>query len=324
MEKSMTATHGEYFSPWWITGPHLQTIWSHLFRRRPVVEFTEERLELDDGDFLDIAWTEPVDGPLILLFHGLEGSIDSVYMLTMLSRLRSAGFQVVMMNFRSCGPEVNRLPRAYHSGETGDMRHLIQLMLDRYPGRKIGAAGFSLGGNVLLKYLGEEGKECPLFAAAAVSAPCSLEDSTIRIHRIGSRFYEWRFLHLLKRKIQKKKQILQEAGLDWKGAMRARSFREFDDLITAPAHGFVDASDYYTKSSSFQYLSRIGVNTLLLQSRDDPMLGEKCYPSAQDVSDSVRLEITENGGHVGWVSGSLFNSGCWMEDRILRFFQNHS
>ena len=195
----LSQPHSKFTPPWWLRGPHGQTIFSHFANSLKPKQFHVERHELPDGDFLDIGSTPPTDGMIVCLFHGLEGTMNSSYILETASRLEQLGHQAVCLNFRSCG-SVNRLARAYHSGETGDIRYVINATRENWPHKKIAAVGFSLGGNALLMYLSEEKEKSPLFAAAAISAPCDLSASCEHIHRPSARFYEKRFLKQLKKK----------------------------------------------------------------------------------------------------------------------------
>ncbi|MGH8608103.1 MAG: hydrolase [Gammaproteobacteria bacterium] len=305
----------EGFKPaWWISSPHAQSIWAAFLRRRPRLQLTRERLELPDGDFVDLDWTPLARGPLVLVFHGLEGSNHSCYAMGTLEAIKRHGWQGAIMYFRGCSGEINRLARSYHSGDTGDMRFLFQYLRHRHPGQVLAAIGFSLGGNALLKYLGEAGNASLLSAAAAVSVPFELDRAARQLEAGSSRIYQWYLIRRLHAKAKAK-------GLAAPGELkRLRTFRQFDDRITAPLHGFDGVDDYYRRASCRQYLRGITVPTLILHAKDDPFLPPEAIPSPEEVSKTVQLEISPRGGHVGFVSGKTpLCPRFWLESRILHF-----
>ena len=307
--------------PWWIRNRHQQTIFPHIFRGSPRQRCKRERLELPDGDFLDIDVYVFPKRPLIFLLHGLEGSTQSIYILGISDLLIRAGMGVVAINMRSCSGEMNRKPFFYHSGFTADLRYVVELFSRRHPDSDLGGVGFSLGGNVLLKYLGEEGSL--LDAGVAVSAPVDLLASTHRMKKISGRYYEHRFLNQLKSKVRQKHEQLLAIGIDVDAALQSRCFHEFDDALTAPTFGFKGAVDYYTQSSSLQYLPLIQSPTLLLQSLDDPMLAKACFPNAEQCASTVTREYTKKGGHVGFIHGSIWAPKYYAEERALSFLAQH-
>ncbi len=308
-------------APWWIKNRHQQTIFPHIFRAHPRQRCTRERLELPDGDFLDIDTHIVPHRPIIFLLHGLEGSAQSIYILGLADQLIRAGMGVVAINMRSCSGELNRKPFFYHSGFTADIHYVVSLFSRRHPGSLLGGVGFSLGGNVLLKYLGEGAS--PLSAAVAVSVPVELLASTHRLSRGAGQYYERRFLALLKGKVRAKQALLNDSGIDVEATLNSRCFREFDNRLTAPTFGFEDAADYYIRSSSLQYLPRITAPTLLLQSLDDPLLAEACFPTAEQCAPSITREYTAQGGHVGFVHGSIRSPRYYAEERALDFLAAH-
>lgn len=312
---------------WWLPGGHAQTLGARLLRSRRGVRLTPERVELPDGDFVDLAWPSvaPPDSqtaPLVLVLHGLEGSARSTYAVEMYRALGARGLASVGLSFRSCSGELNRLPRLYHSGETGDLAYVLDLLAARFPGRRIGAAGFSLGGNVLLKYLGDDGRR-QATAAAVISVPFDLSAGADRLDRGFSRLYRWYLLRKLKRKTRAKARIL-EAQVDVRQALAARTFRQFDDVATAPLHGFADAEDYYRRSSSGRYLRGISIPTLLIHSADDPFLPRGAIPGeAVRARGNLVAAFTERGGHVGFVSGSPWAPVFWAERTAAAFLAEH-
>ena len=313
-------TQSTFKPAWWLHNRHAQTIWPSLFRRRPKIALRRERLELPDGDFIDLDWAPSQTGPIVLLLHGLEGNDNSHYAKSLLQRLNRLGMQGLLMYFRGCNGEMNRLPRAYHSGETGDVSHVVAQLTARFPGRPIYAIGVSLGGNVLLKWLGETGKSSPLTGAIAISVPFDLANAADQLNRPGSRIYQ---RHLLSELQSSLKQRLQQMILpiDTDRALTCKTIRQYDDLVTAPLHGFRDSVDYYDRSSSRQFLSAIRVPTLILHARDDPFMTSEAIPAATELSLQVTLELAEHGGHVGFISGPIpFQARYWLEERVSRFF----
>jgi predicted alpha/beta-fold hydrolase len=311
-----------HFKPaWWLPGPHSQTLWPYLFRRRRKLKLKEERLELPDGDFIDLCWTDNEFGPLVVVFHGLEGNIKSPYANAIMARIHKMGWRGVFMHFRGCSRDVNRLDRSYHSGDTADIAYVIETLNSRFPGVPIITAGYSLGGNAMLKYLGERASDTAVCAAVAVSVPYQLHDSAESLSTGFSRLYQWRLIRSLKNKIRRKFQGRQ-APFDMNRLETMDTFYLFDDNITAPIHGFSGADDYYTKSSSLQYLSDIKVPTLLLHALDDPFMTKASIPRHENLSNRVILEISERGGHVGFVGGILpWKAEYWLETRMIEYMR---
>ncbi len=292
------------------------------------VELRRERLTLPDGDFLDLDWawrvrkTElPASSPLVLVVHGLEGSAESGYSRELYRTLAAKGIASVGMNFRSCSGELNRQPRMYHSGETEDLSFVLTAIRARFPDRPLGAVGVSLGGNALLKHLGELGENsCRVVqAAVAISVPYDLAAGADFVERGFSKTYRWFLVRSLKRKIRGKAALLR-GSIDVEAALESRTFREFDDVSTAPLHGFRNAEDYYRRSSSVRYLDRIRTPSLLVQSRDDPFLPEDSIPDDSSVSsDFIEWRITARGGHVGFVEGPPWAPTLWAELQAAAF-----
>ena len=306
---------------WWLPGPHLQTLWPALFRRRGKPALERERIELPDGDFLDLDWNgdDSRNAPLVLLLHGLEGSSASPYAWGLLAAFRHRGWPAAVMHFRGCGGEPNRLARCYHSGETGDLAWIVAEIGRRFPDRPLLATGVSLGGNVLLKWLGELGPDAPLAGAAAVSVPFDLGRCADRIERGFSRIYRRYLVREMHRKIRGKFGTWNESPIDLSKLSRWRTFREFDENVTSPLHGFEGADDYYRKSSSGPYVSRIRIPTLVVQAKNDPFL---CGSVLPPISPAVRLEASPGGGHAGFVAGAVpGRPRYWLDERIPAFFE---
>jgi uncharacterized protein len=317
-------------TPWWLPGPHAQTVGGRYLRARPRLAVRRERIEAPDGDFLDIDLVEPpatgASTPRVMLLHGLEGRATSGYALATYTALQRLGVAAVGLNFRSCGGEPNRAERLYHAGETGDPRHLLEWMRARWPDAPLAAIGFSLGGNVLLKLLGEMGAEAAgsLRAAAAISVPFDLDAGARHLERGVSRFYARYFVRSLRRKLRRKP-AWAEGRVDRERVRAARTFPEFDDCATAPLHGFRDVAHYYAESSSARYLPGVRLPTLLLQSRDDPFLPADALPlEAVRGNPWLRLELTDAGGHVGFITGGApWRPDFWAEERAARFLYDH-
>jgi len=316
--------HTRFRPAWWCRGAHMQTLWPVFVRRRPAVSLQRERLDLPDGDFLDLDWTSPSAGsPIVLILHGLEGSSDSQYARGMLQAIVRRGWRGVVMHFRGCSGEPNRRTRGYHSGETGDIGYVLNLLREREPDTPIAAIGYSLGGNVLLKYLGENGRNTPLRAAAAVSVPMLLNECALRLEHGFSRAYQWHLVRSMRQSVEaKRRRIRLPIKVD--DLTQIHTFRQWDDAITAPLHGFLGVDDYYAKSSSRQYLAGIAVPTLLIHAKDDPFMTERVIPSQQELSPTIAFELYDSGGHVGFVGGPWpWQASYWLEERIPEFCADH-
>ena len=315
----------EYRAPWWLPGGHLQTIYAYFLRRGTHLGLRRERWETPDNDFIDLDWLDSSDdsASLLVLFHGLEGCSSSHYAKTLMNHARRRHWRGVISHFRGCSGENNRLVRAYHSGDSSEIDWILRRLKDNNPTAKIHAVGVSLGGNVLLKWLGEQGDRALEIVekAAAISAPIDLSAAAGALDR-GCRklIYTRYFLRTLKQKSLYKiaKHQLQ---IDLRRMRAASTFRQLDDLFTAPVHGFDNAEDYWAKSSSKQRLAHIRVPTLLLNARNDPFLPAAALPGAGEVSSRVILEYPESGGHVGFVSGRFPGDLDWLPQRIFSFFE---
>ncbi len=314
------------FTPaWWLPGAHAQTIGGRLLRHAGDVSFRSERLETPDGDELVLEYTtvgeRPPDAtaPLVLTLHGLEGSAHSDYTAELARALSAHGMRSVGLNFRSCGGAPNRTARFYHSGETEDLGLVIEHLRQSHGGPLAGV-GFSLGGNVLLKYLGEHGStDSGLAAAAAISVPYDLAESAARIDGGAGRIYARFFLRSLRQKVLAKRAMLEEL-VDMERVLAARTVRDFDDALTAPLHGFRDAADYYARSSAGPYLPAVRVPTLLIHAADDPMAPGDLVPrEAIAANPCLTLLMPEEGGHVGFVEGTPGHHHLWAEDAAAEF-----
>ncbi|MFZ2315753.1 MAG: hydrolase [Gammaproteobacteria bacterium] len=311
------------FKPaWWLRNAHLQTIWPVLLRQHELKSTLErERIELPDGDFIDIDWiNKDKEGPMILILHGFEGSIDSHYARGILNVINDGGLRAAFMYFRGCSGEPNRLTRGYHSGETKDVAFVTKVLGERKENKQMVAIGYSLGGNILLKWMGETGRKNPLLAAVAISVPFELHKAADRIQKGFSRFYQWYLLKCVQERLVQKFQLIKPSPDNLDSITAADNIRDFDNAYTAPLHGFQDADDYYSTTSSRRYLRTIKVPTLILHAKDDPFMTEDVIPLPEELSSSVILEVTEGGGHVGFISGKYpWRPEYWLEQRIPDF-----
>lgn len=315
-----------YSPAWWVPGGHLQTLWGKLFRRQPQAPTIVERWDTPDGDFLELhrLLSHP-SAPRLVLLHGLEGSIRSHYAQGLLNEAAGRGWGADLLIFRSCGSELNRTRRFYHSGETTDIALVLEKIAREFPLAPLGMVGVSLGGNVLLKFLGERGGNLPnrLRAAAAISVPFDLARSSKRINRGFSRLYQRFFLGSLRRKAREKAQRFPDlAAADRIASLK--TLEEFDDLITGPLHGFQDAQDYYAQSSSLPFLKSIRLKTLLISAVDDPMLPPEVLDEVREIAErnpALETDFVGKGGHAGFITGSLpWRSFYYAEYRVGEFF----
>ena len=276
-----------------------------------------------DGDFVDLDWLDgPPEAPLVVVLHGLEGSVRSHYVVGLLREAAARGWRGVVLNFRSCSGELNRLPRFYHSGETSDLDVVMAGLLEREPELRIVAVGVSLGGNVLLKWLGERELDAPkqVAGAAAISVPFDLAASARVLDRGFPRaVYTKNFLRTMKRKVEAKAERFP-GFVDVAAARRARTFAEYDRAVTAPLNGFADEVDYWTRASSGPYLPRIRRPTLLINAVDDPLVPAESLPDVGALPDDVIAEFVPRGGHVGFVEGPWpWRVHSWAERRAMEF-----
>jgi predicted alpha/beta-fold hydrolase len=317
-----------YRAAWWLPGGHLQTLAGKYLRRCGPLRLIRERWDTPDGDFLDLDFgPDPgMEAPMVLILHGLEGFSRRPYMLQAMEALANVGLATAALNFRGCSGEPNRKPRLYHSGETGDPTFVLDKLRDRWPTRRFGALGYSLGGNILLKLLGErtDGGRSLLQAAAAISVPYDLDLGASVLERgVMGPLYTRYFLQSLKGKIQAKENLLRPI-LDLEAVYSSRTIREFDHRATGPLHGFRGAEDYYELCSSNQFLPRIRVPALLVHARNDPFLPAQAIPEdAMAENPCLTPAVTPTGGHVGFLSGPIPGlHRFWGEAQAVRFFRD--
>ncbi len=312
-----------YTAPHWLPGGHLQTIFPAKFIRKPEIAFRRERWNTPDGDFIDIDFVDGERGkPFLVLFHGLEGSSDSQYARGIMSHILSLGWSGAVPHFRSCSGELNLGPRFYHSGDFEEMDwilHRLRAADMARPASKFFVAGVSLGGNALLRWLGEVQHQAEFVdAACAVSAPLCLHAGGMALSSGLNRVYTMSFLKTLKPKSLKKLEQFPRL-FDRDALLSARNLYEFDNVVTAPLHGFRDTDDYWNQASAKHVLNDITVPTLVLNAQNDPFLPPKYLPAT--ASSSVTLEFPRHGGHVGFASGGLPGSITWLPNRLVNFFE---
>jgi predicted alpha/beta-fold hydrolase len=325
-------TESDFLPAWWLPGPHLQTVWGRMARNRRLVVLRREFLETPDGDELVLDHLDGIAGaPRVVLLHGLEGSSNSVYIQGFLQQVARRGWRATAMNFRSCARDTgdldrmlpNRRPRLYHSGETSDLDFVVRALALREPGVPLFAIGVSLGGNVLLKWLGENPGQTAVAAAAAVSTPYDLGASGRFLETTLGRLYVGNFLATLKTKAVEAARRFPEAGakMDIPRALRARSFWEFDDAANAPLHGFTGADDYYRRASSIGFVGRVTTRALCLSAEDDPFLPPEALERARAAaSPAIDFRITCHGGHIGFVAGTTpWRPRYWAEESVLQW-----
>lgn len=314
----------EYRPHWLHRNQHLSTILPAKLRRVRDVNYTRERVDTPDGDFLDLDFSRIESKTMLIAIHGLEGCSDSTYIRGLVRCANAQGWDALAVNLRSCSGEPNRLYTTYHSGMTQDFQPILDHIEATGEYDHILIAGFSLGGNLSLKYAGEKGHHLPekIRAVAAISVPTHLVSSAHHLARLTNKAYLRHFLVTLKAKAIAKKKRFPEAPFEIKDIRKARNFVDFDNLYTAPAHGFKDAHDYWTQCASGQFIPGIQVPTLILNALNDPFLPHPCYPYAEsEANPNVSLETPKYGGHVGFATDLRMRAPFWHEQRILNHFE---
>ncbi len=323
-----------FHAPWWARNPHVQTMWGKFVRRQAVApaHTRAERWETPDGDFVDLVRLDAPalagsTAPRLLVLHGLEGSARSHYVQGMFAEAARRGWAMDLLYHRTCGPELNRTRRFYHSGETSDLAFAVERLTHAHPDAPLAVCGVSLGGNVLLKFLGERGGDVPgrLRAAVAISVPYDLARGSRQIGRGFARVYERNFLRSLRTKVVAKRARFPDLATDATLA-GLRSLWDFDDVVTAPVHGFRDAADYYARSSAIGYLARVRVPTLLLSAVDDPFLPPAVLDEVRTIAatnPALHVEFAPHGGHVGFVGGRVpWRPDYYAERRTFEFVRD--
>ncbi len=325
METLPIVKQSTYSPPPLFSNPHVQTVFPGVFRTVRGVRYHRERIETPDEDFVDVDWSKVGSNRVAPVLHGLEGDSGRAYVRGMVRALNKRGWDAVAMNFRGCSGECNRDLRFYHSGETEDIHAVLQHIVEPGDYAEVALVGFSLGGNVILKYLGEQGARLhPLVKKAVVfSVPCDLASSALKFNRLSNRFYLKRFLRMLRGKIRMKMQLMPGRITD-EGYADIKTFKDFDDRYTSPICGFAGAEDYWAKASSKPGIPRIVIPTLLVNAADDPFLAKPCYPIDEaQASASFFLEIPDHGGHVGFVAFGP-EGEYWSERRAVSFLNEES
>jgi len=317
-----------YVAPPWLPGGNAQTIYPFFLRSLICPVYQRERLELDDGDFIDIDWLDnSIDRPLVIMFHGLEGGSSSHYARSIMGLLQELGWRGAVVHFRGCSGTPNRLPRAYHAGDSEEIDRILHKIRER--NQSLGSIaplyviGISLGGNALLKWLGEQGeKACHIIdGAVTVSVPLDLVAAGKALDSGFNRLYTQHFLGTLKKKVLKK--LDDFPGIfDAVAVAKCTTLYQFDNLVTAPLHGFSNTDEYWALSSSKPWLKHIQVPTLVINARNDPFMPSSSLPAQTDVSCSVSLEFPAEGGHVGFLSSPFPGNLTWLPERVVRFFDN--
>lgn len=316
------------FKPaWWLKNRHLQTMAAKVLRRNETIHTIQETIELEDGDFLDLVWTEAPDAspekPIVLVLHGLEGSIDSHYAKGMMNAIAERGWIGLLMHFRGCSGRPNRHAQSYHSGATEDVHFLTQLLKQRFQQRQLGILGFSLGGNVLAKYLAED--DNPIYQSAVViCAPLHLASCAQQINKGFSKVYQKYLVDMLKDSTSEKVSMQLIQHIDHEELKAITSLYDFDEKVTAPLNGFKDANDYYEKASGIYVLEHINRPTLILHAQDDPFLCND-HIMAMDINNpDITFEVSQYGGHVGFIAGTNpFKPMYWLEERVLDHIGDH-
>lgn len=315
-----------YHAPAWLPGGHLQTLFPYFFASKAKVPYRRERWELPDGDFMDLDWIDnPDNTPLVVLFHGLEGHSRGYYALALMHQIRQRGWRGVVVHFRGCSGEPNRLPRAYFAGDSAEIDYVLKRLREQDASTKIFAVGFSLGANALLKWLGELSTAARqiIQAGVGISAPLDLTAAGNALDSgFNKLFYTRHFLRTLKQTALQK--LTRFPGLfDAERVRSATTLRQFDDVVTAPLHGYKDATEYWRLASSKPGLIHIAVPTLVINARNDPFLPQWALPHQHEVSAAVTLEYPAQGGHVGFHSGRFPGNVDWLPKRVLDYLQRH-
>jgi len=309
-----------YTPPLLFRNPHINTIYTAIFKKTTAITYQRERIKTLDQDFLDLDFSLASGNTIVLVIHGLEGSSESSYVRRFTHSLNEEGYNVCAMNLRSCSGELNTLFSAYHSGKTDDVEAVIDYLYTTKKYNQIHIIGFSLGGNLCLKYMGEQHHPY-IKSALAVSVPCDLRGSSIQMSQAKNKIYATGIMNSLKNKLKQKVALCPTMGIEMKDIQKIKSFHDFDNLYTAPFHGFKDADDYYEKNSSKYFIKNIKTPTLLINALDDPFLSESCYPYHESKENAFfTFEYPNYGGHVGFYA----HAKTWIEKRAIDFlkFQN--
>ena len=307
--------------PWWLKNKHIQSVYASIIKQRSTVDLKWEEINLPDGDFVDLAWAGPAPqtAPVLILLHGLEGSAYSHYIQEIIDLFIVRDWRIVVMHFRSCSGRLNRTPQFYNAEQTEDFKFVVDKVAGRYPRCPIFAMGFSLGGNVLMRYLAKN-TDSPLNAGIAVSMPFELAKSADYLVP----FYQHVLLRSLKKKIEQKIELGMEQPVTVPMLKRINSLRRFDSLITTPSYGYHSVDEYYADASSRGLLKNIEHPAMILHAMDDPFVPPDSVPEGSELSASIKLEISQHGGHMGFIKGGLpWKPSYWFAQRVQHFFDLH-
>lgn len=317
----MVNDHSDYKAPTFYFNGHIETILPALFRKVKGIKYEHERIDTPDKDFLDLFWSKVNSDKLVVISHGLEGNAHRPYVKGMVKAFNEHDYDVLAWNYRGCGNEMNYQIRFYHSGATDDLDHIIKYVRSKVSYLSIHLIGFSLGGNLTLKFLGE--KENAIYPevhnGVTFSVPLNLSTSSNKMDEFQNWIYSKRFLYYLKGKIRQKAQMMPDK-ISLKPLKQINSIRDFDDFYTGPLHGFKDAEDYYESNSSIYFLERIKIPVLIVNALNDPFLSKDCYPEADSIrNENITMEFPKKGGHCGFTSYE--DSLYWSERRALEFIK---
>ena len=315
--------HKSSFKPaWWLKNAHGQTLWPNRIKKGRKLKLIRQRFELPDGDFIDTEWTPGNKGPIVLILHGLEGSTRSGYAVRLMRQVHKRGWRGVFLYYRSCSGEPNRLHKRYHAGSCEDVSTIIDIIHEREPDTPVAIVGYSLGGNVLLKWLARtENVPKQVAAAIAVSVPFELHKVNERLTQGFSKVYQAAMRNKMQRSI-KTKYSQREHELDIDHIVNMKTFAEIDEAFTAPVHGYQNVEDYYQDNSSRYTLHKIKFPTLILHACDDPFMTEDAIPKKEELSDQITFELSEFGGHVGFVYGHPWKPRYYLEERIPQYIEH--
>ena len=307
--------------PWWLRNKHIQSLYASVIKIRSVADLQWEELTLSDGDFVDIAWAgpAPVGAPVLILLHGLEGSVYSHYIQEMIALFSARDWRIAVMHFRSCSGRINRMPTSYNAEYTGDFSEVVTHITQRFPNCPLFAMGFSLGGNILMRYLAQHA-QTPLTAAISVSMPFELDKSADYL----APFYQRFLLRSLKKKVAAKIALGMPMSVDLRELKKIATLRQFDALVTTPMYGYTSVNDYYQTASIRHLLKYVRHPTLILHAMDDHFVPRHSVPDAKELSNSILMEVSQHGGHMGFITGGLpWKPSYWFAEHITAFFDKY-
>ncbi len=314
----MSSGFKKFVPAWWLQNAHLQTIFPALYLKKKLFPQRQERFELPDGDFIDGIWTDKPSGPIVILLHGLQGSTNSHYINSMMHDIyQQTNWTALALNLRGCGQDKQRSPRQYHGGDTEDIKFILNLVKQRYPTQPVAIVGYSLGGNMLLKLFGELNYHNLCETGVAVSPPFDMKKCALKVQKGINTFYDKIFLDDIKDSLLNKFTLNQDPDVLRLRLNKLNSLLDYDTHISAPTHGYGSVDEYYQDVSSQHYLKKIRKPTLIVLSTDDPIVDYETLPAANDLSSCIDMEVYPNGGHVGFMTGSITSPEFWVNQRVL-------